>query len=89
MLWNVIGIAAAILTMFGFVPQILKMWKTKSAEDVSGLTLIQFSAGITLWIFYGVHLNDPIIIAANSISLATVLVAIGLFIRLRPCNKPQ
>ncbi len=82
MFWTMIGITAAFLTMFGFVPQIIKMRDTKSAKDVSGLTLIQFSIGIALWIFYGIHLNDFIIIGANSISLITVLIALGLCIRL-------
>ena len=73
------GITAASLTMFGFVPQIIKMWTTHSAKDVSGLTLIQFSAGATLWMFYGIHLQDFIVIGANAISLATLLVALGLY----------
>jgi MtN3 and saliva related transmembrane protein len=68
--------------MFGFVPQILKMWKTRSAEDVSGLTLVQFGAGVTLWMLYGVHLKDFIIIGANAVSLATLLIALGFYLKL-------
>ncbi len=75
------GIVAASLTMFGFVPQIIKMWTTHSARDVSGLTLIQFSIGATLWMLYGIHLQDFIVIA-NAISLATLLIALGLYWRL-------
>jgi MtN3 and saliva related transmembrane protein len=82
MLWGVLGVAAASLTMFGFVPQILKMWKTRSAEDVSGLTLVQFGAGVTLWMLYGVHLKDFIIIGANAVSLATLLIALGFYLKL-------
>ena len=83
MFWIVLGIAAASLTMFGFVPQIIKMWKTHSANDVSGLTLIQFGAGVTLWMLYGIHLEDFIIIGANAISLATLIVALGSYVKLR------
>ena len=82
MWWTILGIAAASLTMFGFVPQIVKMWTTHSAKDVSGLTLIQFSAGATLWMLYGIHLQDFIIICANAISLAIVLIAGGLYLKL-------
>jgi MtN3 and saliva related transmembrane protein len=67
------------LTMFGFVPQIMKMWTTHSVKDVSGLTLIQFSVGATLWILYGIHLQDFIVIGANAISLVTLLIALGLY----------
>jgi MtN3 and saliva related transmembrane protein len=81
MLWTIVGIAAASLTMFGFVPQIIKMWKTQSVKDVSGLTIVQFSVGATLWLLYGIHLNDFIIIGANAISLAIVLIAGGLYLK--------
>jgi MtN3 and saliva related transmembrane protein len=81
MLWPIVGIIAAFLTMFGFVPQSIKMWKTKSVKDVSGLTLVQFSIGVTLWMFYGIHLKDYIIIGANAVSLSTLLVTLGLFLK--------
>ena len=77
--WTILGIAAALLTMFGFVPQIMKMWTTHSVKDVSGLTLIQFSVGATLWILYGIHLQDFIVIGANAIYLVTLLIALGLY----------
>ena len=82
MWWTILGIAAASLTMFGFVPQIIKMRKTHSVKDVSGLTLVQFGAGATLWMLYGIHLQDFIIIGANAISLATLLIASGLYRKL-------
>ena len=87
MLWTIIGVIAALLTMFGFVPQSIKMWKTKSVKDVSGWTLMQFSIGVTLWMLYGLHLKDFIIIGANAISLATLLVALGLYIKLNHRNR--
>jgi MtN3 and saliva related transmembrane protein len=86
MLWTFIGITAAFLTMFGFVPQCVKMWKKKSVKDVSGMTLVQFSIGVTLWMFYGIHLRDYIIIAANAVSLSTLLLALGLYIKLNQRN---
>ena len=79
--WSIIGILAALLTTFGFVPQILKMINTRSAKDVSIVTLYQFSAGVILWALYGFHLRDHIIIAANSITLITLAVAIGFYHR--------
>jgi MtN3 and saliva related transmembrane protein len=82
MLWTIVGIAAASLTMFGFFPQVIKMWKTHSVKDVSGLTLVQFSVGAAFWMLYGIHLHDFIIIGANAISLAIVLIAVGLYLKL-------
>jgi MtN3 and saliva related transmembrane protein len=77
--WYLIGIIAALLTTFGFVPQIIKMHRTKSAKDVSFTTLLQFSAGAILWTLYGIHLENNIIIAANSITFVTVVYAIVIY----------
>jgi len=77
--WYLLGTLAAVLTTFGFVPQIIKMHKTKSSKDVSLATLYQFSAGVILWALYGFHIGDVIVIAANIISFLTLVVAIGFY----------
>jgi len=81
MFWSLIGSSAAVLTMFSFVPQIIKVIKTKSAKDVSLVTLVQLSLGVILWIAYGIHLKDAIIIIANSITLVTMVVLLGLYFK--------
>jgi MtN3 and saliva related transmembrane protein len=82
MVWTIVGIAAASLTMSGFFPQVIKMWKTHSVKDVSALTLVQFSVGAAFWMLYGIHLQDFIIIGANAIALAILLIAVGLYLKL-------
>ena len=79
MQWELIGSGAALLTMFGFVPQIIKIQKTKSVEDVSLHMLLQFALGIFLWLLYGIHIRDSILIIANAVSFFSLVVAIGLF----------
>lgn len=82
--WFIIGIAAALLTTFGFVPQIIKMYRTKSAKDVSLATLLQFSIGVLLWTLYGIHLGDLIIIAANVVTFITLVTAIAMYHHYNP-----
>lgn len=79
MFWKIVGSSAAVLTMFSFIPQIIKVWRTKSAGDVSLLTLLGLSLGVLLWIAYGIHLKDFIIICANSITLATLVILLFLY----------
>jgi len=81
MLWKIVGGLAAILTMFGFVPQCVRMWNTKSARDVSRMTIYQFSVGVLLWMLYGFHLGDFIIITANGVTLTTLIIALFLHIK--------
>ena len=87
MLWTIVGITAALLTMFGFIPQCIKMWRTKSIRDVSGITLVQFSLGVALWMLYGIHLKNYIIISANAVSLSTLLITLVLYLKLNHRNQ--
>lgn len=80
-IWTVVGITAAILTSFGFVPQVRKMWKRRSVGDVSIVTFFQFTAGVTLWAIYGVSRGDPVIIVANVVTFVTLSIGLILFYR--------
>jgi MtN3 and saliva related transmembrane protein len=81
MFWTFIGVSAATLTMFSFVPQIVRALRTKSVKDVSPVTLFQLSAGVSLWIIYGFARQDPVIIFANIVTLATLVVLISLYFK--------
>ena len=81
MIWNFVGAAAATLTMFSFVPQIFRSLRTKSVKDVSPVTLLQLSAGVFLWMIYGLYRRDPIIIIANAITLITLSILIFLYFK--------
>jgi MtN3 and saliva related transmembrane protein len=84
--WELVGSGAALLTMFGFVPQIFKIYRTESVEDVSFTMLFQFTLGIFLWLLYGIHIQDRILIIANMISFTTLVVAMGLYLKYRKNN---
>ncbi|KAA3603812.1 MAG: hypothetical protein D8M57_05340 [Candidatus Scalindua sp. AMX11] len=68
--WKVIGIIAAIGTTSGFIPQVLKGMRTKKLEDVSPMMYTFMLCGFTLWLAYGIHLRDFIIIGANAAALS-------------------
>ncbi|HEX8618383.1 MAG TPA: SemiSWEET transporter, partial [Thermoanaerobaculia bacterium] len=73
-LWTtIIGSVAAFGTTCAWLPQVLKTWKTRSAEDFSWTYLAMFSSGVALWIIYGFLKQDAVIVAANSITLLLVL----------------
>ncbi len=87
MQWELVGSGAAILTMFGFVPQILKIYRTESVADVSFFMLMQFFLGIFLWLLYGIHIQDRILIVSNAVSFSTLIVAMGLYCKYRKERK--
>ena len=62
------GYSAAILTTLAFLPQLIKTFKTKKAEDVSLITLIMFLTGLSSWIVYGYKISSIPILIANIIT---------------------
>jgi MtN3 and saliva related transmembrane protein len=81
--WEIIGAIAATLTMFGFVPQIIKIYKTRSVEDVSLTMLVQYCIGIFLWMLYGFYLKNNILIISNFVSFSTLVIAVALYLKYR------
>lgn len=76
-----LGYAAGILTTLSFVPQVLKTWRTRSAGDLSATMLTVFTAGVVLWLVYGLALGSFPVILANGVTL--VLTGVLLVLRLR------
>ena len=71
---EIIGSVAAVLTTASFLPQVHKTWQTGHAGDFSWTWIIGFSAGLSLWLAYGLALASLPLVAANGITLALVLV---------------
>jgi MtN3 and saliva related transmembrane protein len=65
-----VGLSAAFLTTIAFLPQALKIWKTKSAKDVSLHTFLAFTAGVALWLVYGILRQELPLILSNGVTLA-------------------
>jgi MtN3 and saliva related transmembrane protein len=80
---NVLGLIAGTLTTIAFLPQLLKTWKSKSAQDVSLVMMITFSVGIFLWIIYGFAIGAMPIIVCNAVTLVLALMILVLKIRYR------
>ncbi|WP_283743706.1 SemiSWEET transporter [Sideroxydans sp. CL21] len=72
-----IGGIAATLTTGSFIPQVWRVWQTRHTKDISLLMYTFFTAGVALWLAYGILLGAWPVIIANSITLllaGTVLV---------------
>jgi len=67
LIW-LVGIIAGALTTFSFIPQIIRVFKTKSAHDISLIFNTMFLVGIFLWLIYGILKKDNPIIIWNAIA---------------------
>ena len=64
-----IGYAAAFCTTSAYVPQVLRVWRTRSTRDISLRMFLVLVAGLGLWLTYGVWKGELPIIVANGVTL--------------------
>jgi len=78
---QLLGLAAGACTTIAFLPQVIKTWKSRSAKDLSLSMFSIFCLGVTLWLVYGIMVQDVPVIAANLLTL--MLASTLLFFKLR------
>ena len=78
---NAIGWLAAVGTTVSFVPQLVRVWRLRSAREISLITFLVFSVGVFLWLLYGIFAHAMPIILANGITLAISLAILALKLR--------
>ena len=75
------GYAAALCTTTAYVPQVLKVWRTRTTKDISLKMFLVLVTGLALWLTYGIHRGETPLIMANSITL--VLAGTILYLKLK------
>lgn len=73
---DVIGFFAAICTTIAYLPQMIKIIKSKSAKDVSMAMYLVMLTGVILWLLYGINIGSAPVIVANAITAIFVLTII-------------
>lgn len=84
---HIFGYFAAFLTTLSFLPQTIKTIKEKNTEGISLLMYSMFTAGVFLWLVYGLMLRDLPIIAANSVTFALAFTILVLKIKYTVTSK--
>ncbi len=82
---TILGLVAAACTTISFLPQVIKVWKTKSTKDISLGMFSLMTIGLFLWLYYGILTIQIPIILANAISF--ILALIILIFKLKYANK--
>ena len=77
-LLTVLGVAAGVLILTGWVDQIYKGYKSKSLKDVSSFLMIFISVGAILWLIYGVIVMDVFIIGTNIAAIVLMLIVLTM-----------
>ena len=85
----ILGIAASILILSGWVPQIVKGYRTKKLDDVSKYLMSLVAIGAFLWILYGYEKDDLIIIGVNVAAICLTMTVLVMKFRYKRRNLNQ
>ena len=87
--WSItlIGLIAGTCSTGAFVPQAVRVWRLKRADEISFTTFLVLSIGSVLWLVYGLWLSSLPIILANAVTF--VLVVTILVLKLKWDRNPQ
>lgn len=77
----ILGLIAASLTTFAYLPQSLKAIKTKHTKDLSLPMILMLEFGLITWLIYGILISSIPIIAANTVSI--LFMSIILYLKIK------
>src|SRR5215207_4078581 len=75
------GYAAALCTTSAYIPQVVRVWRTRSTKDISLKMFLVLVTGLALWLTYGFWKGEIPLIAANGVTLT--LAGTILFFKLK------
>lgn len=82
-LTTVLGYIAGTISTLTFLPQVVKTWRTKSANDVSFFMFIFATISVILWFIYGILIQDGAIIYTNSFIFVLSIIMLYLIFKYR------
>ncbi|MDH5367484.1 MAG: SemiSWEET transporter [Cyclobacteriaceae bacterium] len=80
-IYTIVGLTAAAFTTFSFLPQAIKVIKTKQTKDLSLVMYSVLTIGLFLWLTYGILVKDIPVIIANLITF--IFAAIILIMKIK------
>lgn len=84
---QIFGYVAACCTSFSFLPQAIKVIRTKNTDALSLSMYSIFSFGVAMWLTYGVLLQDMPMILANVVTLTFALIILAM--KVASCLKSK
>ena len=72
------GYLAAVMTTLAFVPQAIKTIRTRDTRSISLGMYVVFTAGIAMWLVYGIALESMPMILANIVTFLLSATILGL-----------
>jgi MtN3 and saliva related transmembrane protein len=81
LLIDTVGMTGAVLTTVCWVPQAVKIIRSRETRAISLAGTLAFTIGIAFWLVYGLALMDWPLITSNVVTLALMSVIVALKLR--------
>ncbi|MFH0763972.1 MAG: SemiSWEET transporter [Candidatus Omnitrophota bacterium] len=78
---NIVGLFAGAITTGSFLPQAVKIYRTRHTRDLSLSMYITLFVGVSLWLCYGLMAHSYPIIIANAVTIAITLYILAMKIK--------
>lgn len=72
-----IGIIGGVMLNIGCIPQVIKLFKTQTAKDLSLFSHLVYFFGIALLTIYSIHIRNVLFIVLNIVGLIGLLIIIA------------
>lgn len=82
-IFQLMGTTGSIIMCASSVPQIVKTYRMKCADGLSGSYLAVLMIGMTLILLYALSVKDIVFILGNGISLMLTGILVGMWFRYR------
>ncbi len=66
---EIFGLMAGAVTSIGFIPQLIKGYKTKKLDDITYFMPLILVLGMTLWLIYGFLIESLAVMVANAVGI--------------------
>ncbi|MFZ5564261.1 MAG: SemiSWEET family sugar transporter [Thermodesulfobacteriota bacterium] len=78
-IFELLGAAGSFVMCVSAVPQIVKTYRMKRADGLSGSYLTALTTGLSLVMVYALHTGDMVFIFGNALSLMLTVILAGLW----------
>jgi MtN3 and saliva related transmembrane protein len=78
---DAVGMTGAVLTTVCWLPQAIKIIRSRETRAISLAGTLAFTVGIVFWLIYGLALMDWPLITSNVVTLGLMAVIVSLKLR--------
>jgi len=80
---EMIGVAAGIIGVLAWGPQIVEVWKHERHDGISLPTFMIVALSLSLWLIYGIAISSKAMIFSNILTLSVIALVIIGVLRIR------